>query len=118
YQALNRLFGQPAEVNPAGYALALMVAAMLVEGGRAAVLRLVGRASGSSALEADAENRVADVLSSFGVLAGLVGVRMGYLAADALAALLVSALIARAAVKLAWRAGDKIGRASGRATVQ
>src|SRR5207244_1503466 len=74
--------------------------------GRAAVLRSVGRSSGSSALEADAENRVADVLSSLGVLAGLIGVRLGYIEADAIAALVVAALIARAAVRVSWRAGD------------
>jgi cation diffusion facilitator family transporter len=106
YEALRRLFGEPVQVNAAGYALALMVGSMVVEAGRAAVLRSVGRSSGSSALEADAENRVADVLSSLGVLAGLVGVRLGYLDADALAALVVAALIARAAVRVSWRAGD------------
>lgn len=106
YEALRRLFGEPGRVDAAGYALALMVASMVVEAGRAAVLRGVGRRSGSSALEADAENRVADVLSSLGVLAGLVGVRLGYVEADAVAALIVAALIARAAVKVAWRAGD------------
>jgi len=106
YEALRRLLGQPARVDPASYALGLMVASMVVEAGRAAVLRSVGRSSGSSALEADAENRVADVLSSFGVLAGLIGVRLGYVEADAIAALVVAALIARAAVRVSWRAGD------------
>jgi cation diffusion facilitator family transporter len=106
YEALARLFGKPVAVNPAGYALGLMVASMLIETGRAAVLRRVGRISGSSALEADAQNRIADVLSSLGVLAGLIGVRLGFLDADAIAALVVAALIARAAVNVAWRAGD------------
>jgi divalent metal cation (Fe/Co/Zn/Cd) transporter len=40
------------------------------------------------------------------VLAGLIGVRLGFLDADAIAALLVAALIARAAVNVSWRAGD------------
>jgi cation diffusion facilitator family transporter len=106
YEALSRLFGKEVIVNPAGYAIALMVISMVVEAGRAAVLRSVGRATGSSALEADAQNRTADVLSSLGVLAGLIGVRLGFVQADAAAALLVAAVIARAAVNLSWRAGD------------
>ena len=46
YEALRRLLGEPARVDPASYALGLMVASMVVEAGRAAVLRSVGRSSG------------------------------------------------------------------------
>ncbi|MDQ6811517.1 MAG: cation-efflux pump, partial [Actinomycetota bacterium] len=106
YAAINRLFVQGAAVNAAWYAIALLVAGMVIEAGRAYVLRAVGRQAGSAALEADAANRGADVLSSLGVLAGLIGVRLGYSWADAVAALLVAAVIGRAAGMLVWRAGD------------
>jgi divalent metal cation (Fe/Co/Zn/Cd) transporter len=60
----------------------------------------------SEALQADATNRLADVLATVGVLAGLVGVRMGFAWADSVAALLVAGIIARAAGLVAWRSGD------------
>src|SRR6266851_5310047 len=51
-------------------------------------------------------NRWSDVLATVGVLAGLAGVRMGFAWADSAAALLVAAVIARAASRVAWRSGD------------
>jgi cation diffusion facilitator family transporter len=106
YEAVLRLLGSHAEVNAAWYAIALMAIAIVVEAGRGAVLRRVGQLAGSQALEADALNRGADVLSSAGVLAGLIAARAGYPLADAIAALLVAVLVARAAVQITWRAGD------------
>src|SRR3981081_3246033 len=74
-EAIHRLSQHAAMVLAADYALGLIFAATVIEGVRAVVLRWAGRAAGSDALTADAQNRVADVLSSIGVLAGLVGVR-------------------------------------------
>jgi divalent metal cation (Fe/Co/Zn/Cd) transporter len=55
---------------------------------------------------ADATNRLADVLATLGVLTGLVLVRVGVEWGDAVAALLVAAIIARAAGVITWRSGD------------
>src|SRR6202171_67397 len=63
-------------VSPAGYACALLIATLVIEGGRAFVLRRVGRRASSDALLADATNRVSDVLAPVGVLAGLAGLSM------------------------------------------
>jgi divalent metal cation (Fe/Co/Zn/Cd) transporter len=60
----------------------------------------------SEAMLADATNRLSDVLATLGVIAGLVAVRMGVSWADSVAALLVAAIVARAAGMLAWRSGD------------
>jgi cation diffusion facilitator family transporter len=106
FEAFRRLAAGGAAVNPAGYAFALLIATLLIEGGRAVVLRRVGRLASSDAMLADATNRIADVLATVGVLAGLVGVRMGFTWADSVAALLVAAIIGRAAAMLAWRSGD------------
>jgi cation diffusion facilitator family transporter len=106
FEALRRLAIGGGVVNPAGYAFALLIATLVIEAGRAGILRGVGRAAESEALQADATNRLADVLATIGVLAGLVGVRMGFAWADSIAALLVAALIARAAAMVAWRSGD------------
>src|SRR5438132_10300313 len=100
YQAIHRLTVGGAAVNAAGYAFALLVATLIIELGRAAVLRRVGREAGSDALLADATNRWSDVLATVGVLAGLAGVRMGFAGADSAAALLVACSFARAAVAL------------------
>jgi cation diffusion facilitator family transporter len=106
YQAVHRLTTGGAAVNAAGYAFVLLIATLLIELGRAAVLRRVGREAGSDALLADATNRWSDVLATIGVLAGLVGVRMGLTWADSAAALLVAVIIVRAAGRVAWRSGD------------
>jgi cation diffusion facilitator family transporter len=106
FEAVRRLSIGGAAVNAAGYAFAVLVATLLIELGRGAVLRRVGREAGSDALLADATNRWSDVLATMGVLAGLAGVRMGFTWADSVAALLVAAIIARAAAMLAWRSGD------------
>jgi cation diffusion facilitator family transporter len=106
YEAVRRLITGGPQINPAGYAFALLIATLLIEAGRAGILRRVGRVAKSEALLADATNRLSDVLATVGVLAGLVGVRMGFPWADSLAALLVAVIIARAAAMLLWHSGD------------
>ena len=106
YEAVRRLAIHDVSVNPATYAFVLLLVTMAIESVRAYVLSRVGRAANSEALAADATNRFSDVLSTIGVLAGLVGVRMGYAWADSLAALLVAGIIARAAIGIAWHSGD------------
>jgi cation diffusion facilitator family transporter len=106
FEAVHRLIAREGMVNAAGYAFVLLGATVVIEIGRAGVLRAVGRAARSDAMLADSINRLSDVLATVGVIAGLVAVRMGYGWADSVAALLVAAIIARAAVMLAWRSGD------------
>jgi cation diffusion facilitator family transporter len=106
FEAVRRLTLGGGTVNPAAYAFALLIATLVIESGRAAVLSRVGRAAESEALQADATNRLSDVLATVGVLAGLIGVRMGFAWADSVAALLVAGIIARAAGLMAWRSGD------------
>src|SRR3989475_10849601 len=110
FEAVHRLTLGGGAVNAAGYAFVLLIATLLIELGRAAVLRRVGREAGSDALLADATNRWSDVLATVGVLAGLAGVRMGLAWADSAAALLVAVIIARAAGTLAWRSGGRLSR--------
>jgi cation diffusion facilitator family transporter len=106
FEAIRRLTAGGHQVNPAGYAFALLLATLLIEAGRAFVLRRVGRLASSEAMLADATDRLADVFATVAVLAGLVGVRMGVSAADSVAALLVAGIILRAAGMLTWRSGD------------
>ena len=107
YESIHRLAahgGTP--VDPALYAMALLVATIVIEGARGAILSRVGRAAGSEALTADAANRGSDVLSSMGVLAGLIAVRLGFRWADPVAALGVAGLIGWIAGRLVWHSGD------------
>jgi cation diffusion facilitator family transporter len=114
YEGVRRLLGEPAQVDPALYAIFLLAGTMVLELGRFTVLRWAARAWDSAALAAGAQNRLADIFSSGGVLLGLIGVRMGYRWADAVAALVVAVIIARAAGLLTWRSGDiLIDRAPG-----
>lgn len=119
FEAIRRLTAGGPVVNPAAYAFALLIGTLLIESGRAVVLRRVGRLAFSEAMLADATDRVADVLATIGVLAGLVGIRMGFAWADSAAALLVAGIIFRAAARVAWRSGDiLIDRAAGDAEKQ
>src|SRR6266567_4693301 len=87
FEAIRRLTAGGPAVNPAAYAFALLIGTLLIESGRAVVLRRVGRLAFSEAMLADATDRVADVLATIGVLVGLLGVRMGLKWADSVAAL-------------------------------
>src|SRR5690348_10268578 len=106
FEAVRRLVTGGAAVNPAGYAFVLLVTTLVIEAGRAAVLRRVGQQASSEAMLADATNRLSDVLATLGVIAGLIGVRVGFAWADSVAALLVAGIIGRAAGLIAWRSGD------------
>jgi len=106
YEGIRRLLGAPVEVDPALYAIGLMAGTIVLEVGRATVLLRSARRWSSPALAAGAQNRMADVLSSAGVLAGLIGVRLGFAWADVAAALLVAVLIFRSAGLLVYRSGD------------
>src|SRR6266581_5461336 len=47
FEAVRRLVGGGSAVNPAGYAFGLLIAALVIEAGRAAVLRRVGKFASS-----------------------------------------------------------------------
>ena len=106
YEAMHRLLGPHVLVVATAYAIALPAATVVIETGRALALGWAGRTWGSPALKAGAQNRVADIVSSAGVLVGLLAVRMGEQWADSVAALLVAAVILTSAVRLLWRSGD------------
>jgi cation diffusion facilitator family transporter len=106
FEGVRRLLGEPVHIDPALYAIGLMAGTMLLEFVRATVLLRTARASGSPALAAGAQNRLADIASSAGVLAGLLGVRLGLAWADVAAALVVALVVARAAGLLVYRSAD------------
>jgi cation diffusion facilitator family transporter len=108
YEAIRRLVAHEGRVDPQLYAVLLVVAIMGVEAVRAVVLWTAGRRAESAALVTDSQERLADILAGAAVLAGLVGARLGYPAADSVAGLAVAAFIAVNAVRILVRAGDEL----------
>jgi cation diffusion facilitator family transporter len=106
YEAVTRLISGRALVEVTDYALGLLVGVVVLESLRATVLLRAARIWASPALGASGQNRLADIGSAVSVLGGLVGVRLGLRWADAAAALMVAALISRAAGLLLYRSGD------------
>src|SRR3989449_6853982 len=104
FEATRRLVVGGPPVDPTGYAFVLLVGTILIESGRAVVMRRVGRAVSSDAMLADSVDRVADVLANLGVLVGLIGVRAGLMWADAGAALVRAGSIAQAGRAVTLRA--------------
>ena len=85
--------GRPPDVGPLSFVVMLVTLAVNV-----VVVRYetaAGRRLGSELLLADATHTKSDVLTSCGVLASLVAVRLGMPAMDPIAALVIAAFIAR-----------------------
>jgi cation diffusion facilitator family transporter len=106
WEAVNRL------LHPTGvrYLPAVIVASLVGFAGNELVAQYrirVGREIGSAALVADGLHARTDGLSSLGVLAGALGVMAGFERADAIAGLLIAALIVSV---LRQAAGDVVAR--------
>jgi len=115
YEAIERLVGKPVEIEPSWVAFAVMLGSILVDVSRSRALRRTAKATGSQALEADALHFRVDVWSSGTVLGGLAavwaGLRWGIpglFMADALAAILVAAIVLAVGGRLAKRAIDAL----------
>lgn len=115
YEALERLLWKHVEIEPSWIAFAVMVGSILVDVSRSRALARVAVASGSQALEADALHFETDVWGSLTVLVGLAAVWAGrqwgitWLSlADALAAILVAAIVLVVGGRLGKRAVDAL----------
>ncbi len=107
YRSVERLaVAHPPSVHAAWYAFAVIVVAMAVDVVRTTISVRTARRYGSAALAANAVHFATDFAGSTAVLAGLVLVRAGYGRADAIAALLVAALVLTAAGRLMKRNVD------------
>jgi len=109
YESIERLFFHPAHVEPTAWAFAVMSISIVVDVSRSRALARTAKKYGSQALEADALHFSTDVWSSAVVLLGLalvvVSHRTGvaWLAkADAVAALVVAAIVVALSLNLSW----------------
>lgn len=104
--AARRLLGEAPEIALSWLPVGVMGLSLVVDLWRARSLRRVAAATGSQAIEADALNFTGDSLNSLVVMVGLGVVWLGWPAADAVAALIVSVFIWYAAWRLGRRAFD------------
>jgi len=104
YESIRRLF-DPQDVQLL-WAVALAGIIGFLGNEAVAVFRIrVGRQIGSAALVADGYHARTDGLTSLAVVAGAVGVALGWPAADPVVGLLISAVI----MKIVWDASRSIG---------
>ena len=102
-EATRRLGEDEVTVEAPWYALALLVASLLIDLIRVSVLYKAARTEGSEALKAGALNIAGDIGTAIVALVSLVLVRQDFNQADAIGALIVSAVL----VVFAWRIGRR-----------
>jgi len=102
-EAFRRLGDRPEAVKVPWYALTLLVVSLVIDLVRVSVLHRTARAEGSEALRAGALNIAGDVGTAIVALVSLILVRLDFLDADAVGALVVSVVL----IVLAWRIGRR-----------
>jgi cation diffusion facilitator family transporter len=101
WRALLRLTGvAEGQVQPHGYAFAVLLGVIAVDASRASISYRAARRHGSPALQANALHFGSDLLGSTAVLLGLIAARAGYHWADSAAAMFVAVLVLFAATPL------------------
>ncbi len=115
YEAIQRLFFQPVQIEASVWAFAVMAISILVDFGRSRALGRVAQKYNSQALEADALHFSTDIWSSSVVIVGLILVRLAAALnapilekGDAAAALGVAAIVVYVSVQLGRRAVDAL----------
>jgi cation diffusion facilitator family transporter len=117
YEAIHRLFFVSVKVDPSLWAFLVMGMSIVVDFSRSRALFRVAQKYKSQALEADALHFSTDIWSSAVVIVGLALIRFGiyrgshnafFESADAIAALVVAAIVIYVSVRLGRRAVDAL----------
>ncbi len=117
YEAIHRLFFTSIEVNPNLWAFLIMALSIVIDFSRSRALARIAKKYKSQALEADALHFSTDIWSSAVVIVGLALVKYGEIRggdksfferADALAALVVAAIVIYISIKLGRRSIDAL----------
>jgi cation diffusion facilitator family transporter len=101
--AIGRFSGHASGPHSAGIGIALMLFVLTVDASRALIARRTARAEHSAALYANSWHFATDFAGSLAVLVGLVLAASGYPKGDAIAALVVAAIVMIVAITLAVR---------------
>jgi len=108
YEAIHRLITGDTHIYLTWWAVAVVIASIIIDFFRSRALNRVAKATSSEALAADALNFTSDMWSSLAVLAGLGATWLGFPAADSIAALIVAAVMAVIALRLGQRTLDTL----------
>ena len=104
YESAERLAaGDGGHVEATWWAFVVLGVVIAVDASRMLASRRSARRFGSAALAANAVHFASDLAGSLAVLVGMILVAAGKPAADAIAALLVAALVVALALRLAWQ---------------
>lgn len=99
-EAVNHLASGSHDLRIRWYQFAVIAAALAVDASRVGVSLLAARRYRSAALHSNAIHFAADMLGSLAVLAGLLSAKAGFHDGDAVAALVVAAIILMAAARV------------------
>lgn len=108
FRAVDRLAGGQQGVIVNAWSFGVILLSIFIDYNRNRALARIAKKYNSQALRADALHFSTDIWSSAVVLAGLVFTKIGWLWADALAALLVAMLVIWVSVQLGRRALDAL----------
>lgn len=108
YEAIHRLVTGNTQIFLTWWAVAVVIASIIIDFFRSRALNRVAKATSSEALAADALNFTSDMWSSLAVLAGLGATWLGFPAADSIAALIVAAVMVVIALRLGQRTLDTL----------
>jgi len=111
YEAVDRLFFHPAQVEASFWAFVVMGTSIIIDINRSRMLYRAAKKYNSQALEADALHFSTDIWSSGVVILGLIGVTIARFvpgldwmhAADSIAALVVAVIVIYVSGELGWR---------------
>jgi cation diffusion facilitator family transporter len=111
YEAIDRLFFNPASVEASPWAFVVMGTSIVIDINRSRMLSRAAKKYNSQALEADALHFSTDIWSSGVVILGLIGISLSKFipgldwmhAADSIAALVVALIVIYISAELGWR---------------
>jgi len=106
FEAVLRLDSGRSDVAAPWYAIALLGASIVVDAARVAYLLRTARADASEALRAGAINIAGDLGTAVVALVSLILVRAGFTNADPIGGIIVAAVVAVAALRVARRSVD------------
>ncbi len=107
-EAVERLVSHQVKIEVTFWSFAVMLVSIGIDASRARVLSRAAKKYDSQALEADALHFQTDIWSSAVVIVGLIAAKFGFVAADAVAALGVSAVVVWVSVQLGRRTIDAL----------
>jgi cation diffusion facilitator family transporter len=107
-EAILRLMHSGPPVPTPWYAFTVVGISIVVDASRARVLSRAGKKYSSPALQADAIHFTADLVTSAVVLLGLITVRLGHPAADAVGGLLIAVYVCFSSIRLGRRSVDAL----------